>query len=84
MPFFDNFDDMNAADGMPGTWVPGAAAPGGDRDASSGDFTVTHSGTVSTYVEELTGLRDVSIRTQLRLLNWNTSASEDSANLYVR
>ena len=62
--FRDTFNDGNATDGMPGTWVPGAS-PEGSRDASSGDFRSTHTGGMSTLLEELYGLRDVSIRTEV-------------------
>jgi len=64
LPFLDDFNDGDATDGMPGTWLPGSQ-PGGTRDATSGDMVVSHTAQMSTLVQELTGLQDLSIGTQL-------------------
>jgi hypothetical protein len=80
--FCDNFNDGNARDGIPGTWLP-SASPLGTRDASSGDLVVTHSANMSTYVQELNGVRDLSIRAQLNFENAD-SRSVDYASIWAR
>ena len=61
--FFDNFNDRNAGDGMPVTWVPGL----GTWDASSGDYVATGSvprvARVPAHV-----LGDTSVRAQVRVV----------------
>jgi hypothetical protein len=74
LPFSDDFEDGSATDGSPGTWVPGAA-PRGTRHVVNGDYVVSHTGLLSSYVEESdTLVGDISIRTQLRILETNSSA----------
>ncbi|MEZ6097980.1 MAG: PEP-CTERM sorting domain-containing protein [Pirellulaceae bacterium] len=80
--FCDDFNDGSISDGIPGTWLPGAS-PGGLRDASSGDFVVTHSASMSTYVQELNGVRDLSIRTKFNLPNTSRGGA-DELNLWAR
>ena len=58
----DTFDDGDAEDGMPVTWVPGA----GTWDASSGDYTVRGPALKESWVPEHI-LGDTSIRTRVRL-----------------
>ena len=63
MVFFDDFDDGNAGDGMPVTWVPGS----GTWDASSGDYVATGSlPRVSRVTDHVLG--DTSARTQARVV----------------
>src|SRR3954451_5708810 len=60
--FFDDFNDHNAQDGSPVTWVPGT----GTWDASSGDYVATGSiPRVSLVPAFLLG--DTSARTQVRV-----------------
>src|SRR5687768_16645701 len=71
--FFDNFNDGDAQDGMPVTWVPGS----GTWDASSGDYVATGSlPRVSRVLEHVLG--DTSARTQARVVG------NVAANLAVR
>ena len=71
--FFDNFNDGNAGDGMPVTWVPGS----GTWDASSGDYVATGSlPRVSRVLAHVLG--DTSARTQARVVG------NVAANLAVR
>jgi len=66
--FFDDFNDGNAADGMPVTWVLPFAGFSGTFDASSGDYVLTPSDrAVVATVPDLI-LDNVSIRTQARML----------------
>ncbi len=81
LPFIDNFNDGDATDGMPGTWIPGDE-PGGIRDASSGDLVVTHSDQSATALEESSQLLDVSLRTQLTFSE--VSGNTDSVALWAR
>ena len=61
--FFDDFNDGNAGDGMPVTWVPGS----GTWDASSGDYVATGSlPRVSRVPDHVLG--DTSARTQARVV----------------
>ena len=61
--FFDNFNDGNAGDGMPVTWVPGS----GTWNASSGDYVATGSlPRVSRVPDHVLG--DTSARTQARVV----------------
>ena len=61
--FFDDFNDGNAGDGTPVTWVPGS----GTWDASSGDYVATGSlPRVSRVLEHVLG--DTSARTQARVV----------------
>jgi hypothetical protein len=63
MVFFDDFDDGNAGDGMPVTWVPGS----GTWDASSGDYVATGSlPRVSRVTDHVLG--DTSVRAQARVV----------------
>ena len=71
--FFDDFNDGNAGDGMPVTWVPGS----GTWDASSGDYVATGSlPRVSRVLAHVLG--DTSARTQARVVG------NVAANLAVR
>ena len=70
--FFDNFSDGNAADGMPVTWDPLAGFPG-TFDASSGDFVLTPSNRAIVATVPALVLGDVSIRSQVRVLDQPTS-----------
>ncbi len=71
--FFDDFNDGNAGDGMPATWVPGS----GTWDASSGDYVATGSlPRVSRVTAHVLG--DTSARTQARVVG------NVAANLAVR
>jgi hypothetical protein len=71
--FFDDFNDGNAGDGTPVTWVPGS----GTWDASSGDYVATGSlPRVSRVLEHVLG--DTSARTQARVVG------NVAANLAVR
>ena len=71
--FFDDFNDGNAGDGMPVTWVPGS----GTWDASSGDYVATGSlPRVSRVPAHVLG--DTSARTQARVVG------NVAANLAVR
>ena len=81
IPFCDHFEDGDHTDGIPGTWIPGKY-PGGIRDSSSGDFVTTDTGPgqADTALEELTGLEDVSIRTQFRFSQYS---GDDAAYGYV-
>jgi hypothetical protein len=61
--FLDDFNDGNAQDGTPVTWVPGS----GTWDASSGDYVATGSlPRVSRVLEYV--LTDTSARTQARVV----------------
>ncbi len=62
--FFDDFNDGNAGDGMPVTWVPGV----GTWNASSGDYVAT--GSIPTRVSRVPDhvLGDTSARTQVRVV----------------
>src|SRR5215212_711121 len=61
--FLDDFNDGNAGDGTPVTWVPGS----GTWDASSGDYVATGSfPRVSRVLEHV--LSDTSARTQARVV----------------
>ena len=62
--FFDDFNDGNAGDGMPVTWVPGS----GTWNASSGDYVATGSlpSRVSRVSDRVFG--DISARTQARVV----------------
>jgi hypothetical protein len=68
--FFDDFNDGNAGDGMPVTWVPGP----GTWDASSGDYVATGSlpSRISRVSDRVFG--DISARTQARVVG-NVSAT---------
>jgi hypothetical protein len=81
LPFVDDFNDGDATDGSPGTWLPGTEA-GGTRIATSGDMVVTHTGWAATGVDELRGLRDMSMRTQLRFTQ--VSGNRDGAVVWGR
>lgn len=81
LPFEDDFNDGIATDGNPGTWIPGGQ-PGATQDASSGDFVITHNGQSWARVEELAGLKDVSIRTQVRF--FLNSTNGDFASVWAR
>jgi hypothetical protein len=71
--FLDDFNDGNAGDGTPVTWVPGS----GTWDASSGDYVATGSlPRVSRVLEHVLG--DTSARTQARVVG------NVAANLAVR
>ncbi len=71
--FFDDFNDGNAGDGMPVTWVAGS----GTWDASSGDYVATGSlPRVSRVTAHVLG--DTSARTQARVVG------NVAANLAVR
>ena len=71
--FFDDFNDGNAQDGTPVTWVPGS----GTWNASSGDYVATGSlPRVSRVLDYV--LRDTSVRTQARVVG------NVAANLAVR
>ena len=71
--FFDDFNDGNAGDGTPVTWVPGS----GTWDASSGDYVATGSlPRVSRVTAHVLG--DTSARTQARVVG------NVAANLAVR
>jgi hypothetical protein len=65
--FYDNFNDGNAEDGMPVTWVPVPGFPG-TFDASSGDFFLAPSDRAITAGVPALTLGDASIRTQVRIL----------------
>jgi hypothetical protein len=61
--FFDDFDDGNAGDGKPVTWVPGS----GTWDASSGDYVATGSlPRVSRVPDRVFG--NTSVRAQVRVM----------------
>jgi hypothetical protein len=81
LPFIDDFNDGDATDGNPGTWLPGTEA-GGSRVATSGDMVVTHTGFAATRLQELSGLRDMSLRTQLRFTQ--VSGNRDGAVVWGR
>ena len=68
--FFDNFNDGDAGDGMPATWVPGS----GTWNASSGDYVATGSlpSRISRVSDRVFG--DISARTQARVVG-NVSAT---------
>jgi hypothetical protein len=65
--FFDNFNDGNAQDGTPVSWVPVSGFPG-TFDASSGDFFLAPSQRAITAAVPAFTLDDASIRTQVRIL----------------
>jgi hypothetical protein len=79
LPFLDDFSDGNTADGRPGTWLP---VNNRIVDAASGDLVLTHNAQFSTHIQELDGLQDVSIRTQLRFIQ--LSKNQDAAILFAR
>ena len=61
--FFDDFNDGNAGDGMPVTWVPGS----GTWNASSGDYVATSSlPRISRVPDHVLG--DTSVRAQARVV----------------
>jgi hypothetical protein len=66
LPFIDNFEDGSATDGSPGTWLPGGSAEA-VREVVGGDYILSHTALASSFVEGST-TGDVSIRTQLRIL----------------
>lgn len=68
--FRDDFEDGNMADGNPVTWAPGRAS-GGTREVIGGDLVMQHNDIAGTVVEGTSQLTDVSIRTQLRVLDAN-------------
>ena len=71
--FFDDFNDGNAGDGTPVTWVPGS----GTWNASSGDYVATGSiPRVSRVLAHVLG--DTSARTQARVVG------NVAANLAIR
>jgi hypothetical protein len=80
LPFVDDFSDGDATDGMPGTWIAGGQ-PDAIHDASSGDFVITANALSFSYVQELIGLRDVSIETQV---TFSQTTNEDFANVWAR
>jgi hypothetical protein len=66
VPFFDDFSDMDVNDGTPVSWVPIFVT----LDATSGDLVVTSWGLprAAAWASGNQSHQDVSIRTQLRLL----------------
>jgi hypothetical protein len=80
LPFIDDFSDGDATDGIPGTWIQGGQSSA-IQDASSGDFVITASAQSSSYVQELIGLRDVSIETQV---TFSQTTNDDFANVWAR
>jgi hypothetical protein len=67
MVFFDDFDDRDAEDGNPVTWVPVPGFPG-TFDASSGDYLLATSERAIVTGVPAYELEDVSIRTPVRIL----------------
>jgi hypothetical protein len=80
LPFVDDFSNGDATDGIPGTWIPGGQ-PDAIQDASSGDFVITASDLSWSSVQELNGLRDVSIETQV---TFSQTSNGDFANVWAR
>jgi hypothetical protein len=80
LPFVDDFSNGDATDGIPGTWIPGGQ-PDAIQDASSGDFVITASALSFSSVQELIGLRDVSIETQV---TFSQTTNDDFANVWAR
>jgi hypothetical protein len=66
--FRDTFNDRNASDGMPVTWVPVPGFPG-TFDASSGDYFLAPSDEAIVATVPEYDLHDVSIRSQFRILH---------------
>jgi hypothetical protein len=80
LPFVDDFSNGDATDGIPGTWIPGGQ-PDAIQDASSGDFVITASALSFSSVQELIGLRDVSIETQV---TFSQTFNGDFASIWAR
>ncbi len=71
IPIVDDFEDGDAADGDPFTWLVDSFNPSGTREVVNGEyvFTATDQGTASSFVEETLGnTGDVSVRTRLRIV----------------
>jgi hypothetical protein len=79
--FLDDFNDGNAMDGVPGTWVP-VVTPSGMRIATSGDFTLSHNSQIGAELQELSDARDVSMRTQVNFPQ--PSGRGDFASVWAR
>jgi hypothetical protein len=79
--FFEDFNDGNAADGTPVSWlqVPGFS---GTFDASSGDYFLAPSDRAIVTTVPALKLQDVSIRTQVRILE--PSAPRGGVELLAR
>ncbi len=80
LPFVDDFSDGDATDGNPGTWISGGQS-GATQDASSGDFVITSRDQSWAYVQELDGLRNVSIETQV---TFSQTSNQDFASVWAR
>lgn len=66
--FIDDFEDGDATDGSPVTWVPSATYSGGTREVVDGDYVIGHNSAASSVVEGSDELADISICTQLRIV----------------
>jgi hypothetical protein len=81
--FFDDFNDGNAGDGQPVSWVPLLAGFPGTYDASSGDYRLKPSAPGGSSVSVvLQNVPNVSIRAQVRIPE--TSDINDNIALAVR
>ena len=72
LPIFDDFEDGSATDGDPAMWNPSV---GGTRHVSDdGDYIVSDSDLARSRISGTGGVRDVSVRTRLRLLEGGAAA----------
>ena len=80
--FYDDFDDGNAADGTPVTWVVQGAWPFGTFNVADGDLrvTATQSGSPAVIGVSALTLGDASIRAQVRL----EGTSDESVAVFLR
>jgi hypothetical protein len=65
--FIDDFEDGDATDGDPVTWVPGLAPDAATREVIAGDYVLSSNVTSSSLVQEYSDLGDVSVLTKLRI-----------------
>jgi hypothetical protein len=78
---FDDFEDGDAVDGHPFTWLADSSKPGGTREVVGGDYVLTHNGEADSDVLESVGATgDVSVRSQMRFSNSDVG----NAAIYAR